>query len=56
MAPDVDALVRDHLRGARFLPFILLTDAQGRWLAGGGGATTPEKLRRLLESAVQPSP
>ena len=53
MAPQVRDLGLRHLASARILPFLLLTDAEGRWLAGGSGANTAESFLKLLRSAVE---
>jgi len=53
MAPQVRELGMRHLATARVLPFVLLTDAEGRWLGGSSGAVTAEGFLRMLRAAVE---
>jgi thioredoxin-related protein len=52
MDAAVRALALSHLPRARTLPFILLVDANGRWLGGSSGKTTAEAFLELLRAAV----
>ena len=52
MTPALRALGVTHLANARMLPFLLVTDAEGNWLAGASGGTTPGAFMRLLQSAL----
>jgi hypothetical protein len=51
MAPEVVVLVTKNFP-VRTLPMLIIVDEVGNWRAGSRGATTPEKLRALLESAL----
>jgi thioredoxin-related protein len=53
MAPEVRTLGGTHMPFARSLPFVLLADADGKWLGGGSGATTAEALLKLLADATK---
>src|SRR5881392_854455 len=53
MPPDVRALALDHLAPMRNLPFILVTDACGRWLGGSTGSTSALAVQTMLEEAVR---
>ena len=52
MTPAIRTLGAKHLANARMLPFMLITDADGNWLAGASGGTTPGAFLRLLQSAL----
>jgi thioredoxin-related protein len=41
-------LAMEHLSDAMMLPFVMFTDAEGRFLAGGHGAVDPTAFERLL--------
>ena len=53
---EMSAEVRDlgvkNMPWAQSLPFVMLADADGKWLGGGSGATTPQALMELLRKAV----
>jgi thioredoxin-related protein len=40
----------EHLEDATMLPFVIVADADGKFLGGFSGATNPLALRRLLDS------
>lgn len=48
---EVQALA-EKLEDAEMLPFVLLADAEGRFLAGSSGVVTPPKLIEMLRTAV----
>ena len=41
-------LAMEHLSDAMMLPFVMFTDAEGRFLAGGHGAVDPQAFERTL--------
>ena len=41
-------LAMEHLSDAMMLPFVMFTDAEGRFLAGGHGAVDPTAFERVL--------
>jgi len=47
--PPVLDLAMEHLADAMMLPFVLFTDAQGRFLAGSHGAQDPAAFERTLQ-------
>ena len=56
LASDIDdpeepvlALAMEHLQDAMMLPFVLFTDAEGNFLAGGHGAVDPARFQKTLE-------
>jgi hypothetical protein len=51
MEPDLKALALAHMAPLRVLPFILVLDHDGAWIAGRTGSTSPEALSELLQSA-----
>ena len=62
LAVDVDApeqplvdLLMANLPDAMSLPFVLFTDADGQWLAGGQGAVHPDHFRETLEELTEAS-
>lgn len=49
---DPEPEVRDlamHMVHATTLPFVMLADADGKFVAGSAGRVDPEALRKLLE-------
>ena len=52
--PVID-LCMEHMADAMMLPFVLFTDAQGRFLAGGQGAVHPTRFEQTLEELVADS-
>lgn len=48
---EVQALA-EHLADAEMLPFVLCSDAEGRFLAGYSGVVTPAKLLEMLQKLV----
>jgi hypothetical protein len=59
LASDIDApedpvlaLAMEHLQDAMMLPFVLFTDAEGNFLAGGHGAVDPARFQAQLEALV----
>jgi hypothetical protein len=51
--PEVHRLAL-QLSGASMLPFVIVADEAGRFLAGASGAQTPEGLRELLAARAGP--
>ena len=49
--PVID-LCMEHLADGMMLPFVLFTDAQGRFLAGGHGAVHPARFEQALQELV----
>lgn len=49
--PALHQLVYE-LPNAQMLPFVIVTDADGRFLDGHAGPLTPDELRRLLEGVL----
>lgn len=47
--PQVLDLAMEHMPDAMMLPFVLFTDAEGRWLAGSHGWQDPAAFEALLE-------
>ncbi|MGQ0552964.1 MAG: thioredoxin family protein [Planctomycetota bacterium] len=47
--PAVLDLAMQNLADATMLPFVLFTDAEGNFLAGGHGAVHPDRFRETLE-------
>jgi len=45
-------LAMQHLADATMLPFVMFTDAQGGYLAGGHGAVDPAAFERTLRELV----
>ena len=50
-APEMHDLIYE-LKNPTMLPFVILTDASGGFLAGSSGAVTPEQLKAMLEEAT----
>lgn len=50
--PEVHDLIYE-LKNPTMLPFVILTDAEGRFLAGSAGAVDPAELVRMLEQAAR---
>jgi thioredoxin-related protein len=46
-------LAMQHLADATMLPFVLFTDAEGRYLAGGHGAVDPAGFERTLRELIR---
>jgi len=46
-APVLD-LAMEHLSDATMLPFVMFTDAEGRFLGGGHGAVEPGRFEAAL--------
>jgi hypothetical protein len=49
--PEVHALCF-KLKNAMMLPFVILADASGGFVAGSSGAQDPPRLRAMLEAPV----
>jgi hypothetical protein len=52
MEPEVEELA-SKLSDAYMLPFVLLADAQGRYVDGSSGMVDPRRLAESLERAAQ---
>ncbi len=50
--PEVVDLVAEHLADGMMLPFVLLTDAEGRFLAGSHGVVRPDALKEMVEGVL----
>lgn len=50
--PEVVELVQRHLADGMMLPFVMFTDADGKFLAGSHGAVQLENLKTTLEDLV----
>jgi len=50
--PQVVDLVSEHLADGMMLPFVLFTDAEGRFLAGAHGVVRPDTFRAMVEDVV----
>jgi len=48
--PQVLDLAMQHLQDAMMLPFVLITDAEGDYLAGSHGAVHPDRLLQTLQA------
>lgn len=46
---DAVAALTEHMPDAMSLPFVIFTDADGRFLAGGEGAQSARSFKTLLE-------
>ena len=51
-AEDEVLALADQLEDAQMLPFVLVADANGKFLGGSSGALGPAALRQLLETAL----
>ena len=49
--PELHALIL-QLPSAQMLPFVVITDAEGRYLDGHAGALAPDQLRELLQGVL----
>jgi hypothetical protein len=45
-------LAMQHLADATMLPFVMFTDAEGKYLAGGHGAVDPAGFERVLQGLI----
>jgi len=50
--PEVVDLVQRHLADGMMLPFVIFTDANGKFLAGSHGAVRLDDLASTLEDLV----
>ncbi len=50
--PPVLDLAMEHLADAMMLPFVLFTDAEGRFLAGSHGAVRPDTFLSTVRELV----
>lgn len=48
--PGVHDLIYE-LRNPTMLPFVILADADGKYVAGSSGAVDPARLKEMLEAA-----
>jgi len=60
LASDIDApeselidLAASNIPDAMMLPFVLVLDAEGRFLAGSSGAVHAQRFRQALEELIQ---
>jgi hypothetical protein len=51
--PEVLDLAMQHLQDAMMLPFVLITDADGNYLAGSHGAVHPDRLLETLQALAK---
>ena len=54
-APEdpVVALGMEHLADAMMLPFVMVVDGQGEFLAGSHGAVRPDRFQEVLEELTE---
>jgi hypothetical protein len=53
--PPIVDLAMQHLPDATMLPFVLFTDADGRFLDGSSGLVDPARFRATLERLAAPA-
>jgi len=49
---EIIELISEHLADGMMLPFVMFTDAEGKYLAGSHGAVNPNTFRSTLEQLV----
>ena len=49
--PEMNQLMSE-LKNATMLPFVVLADAEGKFLDGSAGAVQPERLKTMLEGVL----
>lgn len=51
--PEPEVLeLAESMPDATMLPFVMIADGDGRFLAGSSGAVAPKELRRMLEGVL----
>jgi len=48
LEPPLADLLMENMADAMMLPFVVFTDAEGKWLAGGQGAVNPDTFKQTL--------